>query len=1049
MATAQHSPITPPPSGDLTDPKLVCRNRLPPRAYFLPPEEDRISLNGRWDFSFFPTAQAAWASLAGSSSSSWTSIRVPGHWQLQGFGRPQYTNTRFPFPAEPPNVPAANPTGVYSRLVHIPLSWRGDGLDARLIRLRFDGVDSNYHLYVNEALVGYGKGSRNAAEFDITSNVLDAGDEPLRLLVIVYQWCDGSYLEDQDMWWLSGIFRDVQVLAFPRSARIEDYKVETMLDHQYRDAELHVDVQCPACEAQDMGLDLELRDPSNGRVLAEDHASFKTEAGGTASCQRVLQVASPNKWTAETPFLYELNLRLRDSKGREVQCITQRIGFRQVDIIKGNITVNGVPILLNGANRHDHHPRHGRAVPLSFIRRDLVLMKQHNINAVRCSHYPNAPEFYNLCDELGLWVMDECDVECHGFFDAVSLDLGFPDSTPYHEKKYECLPLAAKYTSDNPDWKDAYLDRLGRMYEGNKNHASIIIWSLGNEAFYGSNHKAMYDWLKRRDLGRPVHYEADKNAVSTDMYSYMYPPMSKLEHWAEHEGDGFTKPIVACEYAHSKGNGPGNLQEYQNLFRGKRRLQGGYIWEWQDHGLINTTPEGREFFAYGGDFGETLHDGKYCMDGVVNSAHDPTPGLSEYKKVIEPIEVTLQDGETLEIRNWYDFVGLGHCVASWTLVKCSPRTRKEAVIGSGIMTQLPEVPAHRSAVVPSPFRDVVLPALEPGDHVYGNISFSLKETRLWAPLGHEIAWAQFELAKAAFVPRALAPSGTVHVDRSVPGRLLVTGANFSIHFDTVLGHITQWTAQGRSLVAAGGGPRLGIWRPPTDNDAVLHALQWQRYGLDALEVSDVSFDVVEHEDGVEVAVRYRLAPPVVFSGFRVALVHRIDSSGGIKMDIKVDPIRATPSSLPRIGLDLCLAEDFEEVVWHGKGPGQSYKDSCAAARQGIFTSKIDDLDWLYEIPQENGNRSEVSWVTITDSYSGGLVARFEDSTFNFQASHYHPANITKSRHIHELIRQPTTYLRLDHDHHGLGNASISPYVLPPYELKNKPFSFKVDIRPTG
>ena len=1030
-----------PPTADLTTPKLLHRNRLEPRAYFLPSQDCRINLNGHWDFSYFGTPQEAWAALA-TDAITWDKIQVPGHWQLQGFGAPQYTNVRYPFPVDPPNVPIANATGVYQRLVEIPSTWTGNNV----IRLRFDGVDSSYHVYLNETLVGYSQGSRNVAEFDVTSLVDATQGKPLRLVVIVYQWCDGSYIEDQDQWWLSGIFRDVQVLSFPAAAHIEDYKVVTDLDDQYRDATLHVDVKCDASISEAMSIHFQLSDLYNGSIISEDRTNFQASGkDSSSSCHQTLKITNPKKWTAESPYLYNLGIRLFNATGHELQNICQRVGFRKVETIKGNITVNGVPILINGVNRHDHHPRLGRAVPLDFIRRDLVLMKQNNINAVRCSHYPNTPEFYNICDELGLWVMDEADLECHGFAEAVVKDQNRPDWTQWNKIKPQVVPLAANYTSNNPEWQDAYLDRMQRLVKSNKNHPSIIIWSLGNEAFYGCNHKAMYDWSKQYDPTRPIHYEGDKNAASADMYSYMYPSVGKLAHWAEFEGDDFTKPIVVCEYAHSKGNGPGNLKEYQDIFRTKRRIQGGYVWEWQDHGLINTNQNGVEYFGYGGDFGEKLHDSKYCMDGIVTSSHDPTPGLIEYKKVIEPIEVT-KKGDTLEIRNWYDFIDLGHCAVNWKIVKCCGPGEDEVVIASGTLP-LPNICPGQTVAIPSPFKELTNLSLQPGNYIYGNLDFTLKDSTSWANVGHEIAWAQFELAKADYKSPPLSSlAGRVTVDRSVPNRLVIAGPNFEIHFDTTWGQISQWLANGRSLLSENGGPKLGIWRPPTDNDLCGHALQWQKHGLDALEIMDVTVDSTEHDERAEVTVKYRLGAPTVLSGFSVTTIYTIDAAGGLKLGVDVSPITENPISLPRIGIDLELANDFERVKWHGKGPHQSYKDSDASARQGVFTSKISDLDFLYEIPQENGNRSQVKWVSITDAYSSGICARFKDKTFSFQASHYCPEDITEAKHIYQLERQTSTYVRLDLDHHGLGNASISPFVLPEYELKNKPISFTIELQ---
>ncbi|KAF9888946.1 hypothetical protein FE257_008115 [Aspergillus nanangensis] len=1052
--------FTPPPKGDLSDPNLLERNRLPSRAFFLPPEHRRINLNGQWQFSYFPTPTAAWSSVL-EATTEWKQIQVPGHWQLQGYGAPQYANVRYPFPVDPPNIPAHNPTGVYQRLVHIPEDWTND----YKLRLRFEGVDSCYHVYLDNQLLGYSQVSRNAAEFDITEHASTAQGRHMNLLVFVYQWCDGSYLEDQDQWWLSGIFRDVHVLAFPAAIHIEDFTLTTDLDALYKDATLTVDVEYAAISvSQDLALRIEVSDPHSGQVVSEDSVSFTTSATNKAgSHQRSLTVSNPKKWTAETPHLYEVCMTiLGGANDQEVlDSVRQRIGFRKVEVLRGNITVNGVAILLNGVNRHDHHPRYGRAVPIDFMRRDLLIMKQHNINAVRCSHYPNAPEFYDMCDELGIWVMDEADLECHGFIEAVIHDENYPAETSWSDIKHHCFARSSEFLSDNELWRKAYLDRAERLVKENKNHSSIIIWSLGNEAFYGSNQQAMYDWIKSYDPSRPVHYEGDKQALSADMYSYMYPSIRKLEHYADLEGDEFTKPIVLCEYAHCKGNGPGNLQEYQNLFRNKRRLQGGYIWEWQDHGLVTTTDSGEEYFGYGGDFGEKLHDGKYCMDGLVNSNHDPTPGLVEFKKVIEPVEVVQKAGDSgmLEIRNWYDFQDLSHCIATWKVVRCAgPQVRKELLVASGVLS-LPTVEAGQTVAIPSPFTSFASHGLQPGDYLYGNLTFSLKEDDSWAKAGHELAWAQFELARNEnLVPFPPFSKSRLTVDNSRLGIAVVKGATFEITFDTTLGVISRWISKGRNFLAEDGGPKLGIWRPPTCNDLHGHAQQWAKHGLDALQVSNVIVDYAERDkddDPIEITITYRLSPPVVLSGFSVKQVYTIDTSGAMTIAVDMAPVRSNPTSLPRIGLDLSLSETFNQVAWHGKGPHQSYRDSDASTRQGAFSSKIADLDCLYEIPQENGNRSQVEWMTITDTYgSSGLLARFvkgnnNTNKFNFQASHYYPEDITAAKHIYQLNPRPTTYLRLDYDHHGLGNASIKPFILPPYELRNEPVSFSVELRTIG
>jgi beta-galactosidase len=546
----------------------------------------------------------------------------------------------------------------------VPSSWAADDQ----LRLRFDGVDSAYHVWVNGVLVGYAQGSRNASEFDIGEYVYR--DKPNEVWVRVYQWSDGTYIEDQDQWWLSGIFRDVHLLAFPKEHRIEDWFVRTDLDAEYHDATLHTTVDVVAAKGATVSLTLSELWNHGGAVIGTAEASV----GDDSKVKLELKVQNPSKWTAETPYLYDVELSLKGTSAKPY-VVHQRIGFRKVELKKGLMTVNGVPIQLRGVNRHEHHPLFGRAVPIEFAKHDLLLMKRYNINAVRTSHQPNHPKFLALCDELGIWVIDEADLECHGFERAVLRAIEVAPNLTHEEKQALVVDRAAAFTSDNPSWEGAYLDRIRSMVQRDKNHASVIIWSLGNEAFYGRNHQAMYHYARKFDPGRLVHYEGDHEAETTDMYSYMYPGIDRLIKLAEEEGvkDGkYDKPIILCEYAHAMGNGPGWLHDYIAAFRKYDRLQGGFIWEWANHGLWkeNVEEPSKGFYAYGGDFGDVPNDSTFVMDGLLNSKHEPTPGLVELKKAYEPVELTIleEDGQgVLKIQNHYDFANLDNLVATYTV----------------------------------------------------------------------------------------------------------------------------------------------------------------------------------------------------------------------------------------------------------------------------------------------------------------------------------------------------------------------------------------------
>jgi beta-galactosidase len=639
---------------DYCNQNIVQRNRLPARSYFIP--SDSLLLNGLWKFHY--AANPLIAPDIGSKDIQWDDIEVPGHWQLQGYGHPHYTNVIFPFAVDPPFTPAENPVGTYRRSFRVPSSWN----EPCQLRLRFDGVDSAFHVFVNGQNVGYSQGSRNAAEFDITPYVdREMSNE---VAVRVYQWSDGTYIEDQDQWWLSGkhpwtimnpaskdshtagIFRDVHLMAFPAD-RIDDFFMQTTFDSEYNNATLKISLRL-SIEAP---ITIEARVCDKSSLVC---SKTQTVAAKISSLELNIPVSSPHKWTAESPYLYDLDLLLFPTgQGSQAQKVSQKIGFRQVEIIQGNVCVNGQRIMFKGVNRHDHHPTLGRAVPISFIEKDLFLMKKHNINAIRCSHYPSHPKLYDLCDRLGFWVLDEADLECHGFSRADGNTTNVKGDESQLEKAYL---RAAKYTSDNPDWRTAYLDRMVQLVERDKNHPSVIMWSLGNEAFYGCNQKAMYDYVKKYDPTRPVHYEGDRGALSADVFSYMYPDFHKLEEFAMAEGDEFTKPIILCEYAHAMGNGPGGLEEHQQLFYKYRRLQGGFVWEWANHGLWR---EDKQFYGYGGDFDDSPNDGKFVMDGLCYSDHTAGRGLLELKKVIQPAKFEIaQDEGIIRVTNLFDFTNL-------------------------------------------------------------------------------------------------------------------------------------------------------------------------------------------------------------------------------------------------------------------------------------------------------------------------------------------------------------------------------------------------------
>ena len=997
---------------DWCDQNIVHRNRLPARAWFLPDGANSLLINGRWKFHYTLSPESSIEQVPKLKESDWGHINVPGHWQLQGYGKPHYTNVQFPFPTCPPFVPSENPTGTYEREFSIPASWKD-----MLIRLRFEGVDSGFHVYLNGKEIGYSQGSRNCAEFDITSNVKPDNNV---LTVRVYQWSDASYIEDQDQWWLSGIFRGVRVLALPKT-HIEDYKVDTILDKAYKDATLKL--RATVQGSSEGSLSMKLLSPT-GEVVTESEKSTRPDADVSFEAK----VADPAKWTAETPTLYTLVMQFKVSSSI-VQTIQQRVGFRMVEMKNGNITVNGKDILFLGVNRHDHHPRYGRAVPMEFIKRDLLLMKQHNVNALRTSHYPNHPFVYDMCDEIGLWVMDECDLECHGFFTAVRQPMDMPGGLDYDERRDYTFPAAAEFTSDNPEWEKAYLDRMYSLVQRDKNHASVIMWSLGNESFYGRNHKAMAKWAREVD-SRPIHYEADTNAEVSDVFSYMYPAMEKVLHLAQAEGDSFKKPIILCEYAHAMGNSPGALQEYQDAFRKYRRLQGGFIWEWANHGLIKLNDKGEEFFGYGGDFGDIPNDGNFVLDGLLFSDHTPTPGIVELKKVFEPIEATYKAGK-LSITNHYDFISLDNITADWSLTQV--KGQSENLLSSGLL-KLPSVACGKTVEVDAPTSDL---GKGKGDR-WMYISFRYKNTNAWAKAGEQLAWAQYALEESKEYHKADEAGQPIKVDET-DNKISIKGGDFSFVFDKIIGQFVEWTSRNAPVADS---LKLGFWRAPLDNDMPMDLPHWQRFGVDTMSEQVRSIKLGQTKTEAKITVKSWITPPILAWGMDANVVYTIRSTG-LTIDTSLNPKGPCPKTLPRIGWDMRLQKDFTRTMWYGIGPGESYPDKKAAGHVGVHSLTVPELMVNYERPQENGNRSDVRWAYFGGQANGLVVD--SDRLFNFSAKNYTAYDLREAKHPYELQARENTYVSLDYKVRGLGTGACGPGVLPDYELPCAPATFKMNL----
>jgi beta-galactosidase len=919
---------------------------LAPRSAFAS-DAASLSLDGNWRFRLSPSVAVAPSDVERMDfdDSAWDELPVPSHWQLHGHGRPAYTNVDYPFPVDPPRVPSDNPTGDHRLRFDLPEDWP-DGPAV----LRFDGVDSCARIWLNGMELGVTKGSRLTSEFLVGALLRQSGNV---LAVRVHQWSAGSYLEDQDMWWLSGIFRSVTLLSRP-SGGIGDFWVRADYDHLTGLGTLLVE----------SGPDVRVNVPSLG--IADHPAGVPIEV-------------PVEPWSAETPRLYDGEL------STVAERVPVRIGFRTVSIEDGLLKVNGRRILFRGVNRHEHHPRTGRAQTRVTMIADIKIMKRHNINAVRTSHYPPHPMFLELCDEYGLWVIDECDLETHGFGE---LDwVGNP--------------------SDDPQWTDAYLDRMRRTVERDKNRPSVILWSLGNESGTGRNLALMSAWTRDRDPTRPVHYEGDAACEYVDVYSRMYASHEEVDQIGREPGI----PFLLCEYAHAMGNGPGGLLEYRELFEKYPRCQGGFVWEWIDHGLTRIDDQVREYFAYGGDFGETIHDGNFVIDGLVFPDRTPSPGLVEYAKVIEPVRITPSPGG-LRVSNHYDFRSLDHLSFSWVL-------EDDGIAAASGKLDVPSVPSGQSAEVPLP------PLPEVGGEGWLTVSATLASDTSWGRVGHVVAWGQLPVSPAPAAP-------------ALPAR----GPVFSTHGELVLG-AGEFDPHTGALTSLGGlpvrGPRLDVWRAPTDNDRESDARQWRAAGLHRMQHRVAG---VEHGDAL--VVHTRVAPPAL--GFGLLADYTWTAEGDrLRLRIDVTPDGEIPSPLPRLGVTMALPGELGAVEWFGGGPGEAYPDSRQAARIGRYSSTVDKLQTPYVFPQENGNRADARWLRLTNADGTGIRVD-GDPTFDFTARRWTAAELEAARHTTDLVAGDLVHLTLDVAQHGLGSASCGPGVLPQYRLLPQKTEFTLWFR---
>ncbi|MDF9278232.1 glycoside hydrolase family 2 TIM barrel-domain containing protein [Arthrobacter sp. EH-1B-1] len=1004
----------------ITDTAPGGGNRLPARSW-LRSDAPSLTLDGEWRFrllpgvpgtpggrGFLPQGEAPERMATEEyDDAAWDTLPVPSHWVLEGDGaysRPIYTNVQFPFPCDPPFVPDENPTGDYRRTFEIPAEW----VQAERIVLRFEGVESRYKVWVNGEEIGWGAGSRLAQEFDVTP-AFRAGTNTIA--VRVHQWSASSYVEDQDQWWLPGIFRSVTLQARPAGG-IEDFWLRT----GYHDGigTLDPEVIAPASSfpirlsIPELGIDVEWAKPADVAPL---------------------EVGSVQAWSAEIPQLYDATV------ASTTETIALRIGFRTVEIIGDQFLVNGRTVTFHGVNRHETHPEQGRVFDEDFAREDLLLMKRFNVNAIRTSHYPPHPRLLELADELGFWVILECDIETHGF------------------ERHDWVGNP----SDDPAWNDAYLDRIERTVERDKNHPSIVMWSLGNESGTGANLAAMSAWVHARDTGRPVHYESDYTGAYTDVYSRMYSTVPETETIGR-DGDTNpllgcsaaeaarqrTKPFILCEYAHAMGNGPGNLSLYEALVDRYPRLHGGFVWEWRDHGLRTRTSDGTEYFAYGGDFGEEIHDGNFVLDGLVLSDSTPTPGLYEFKAVVAPIRISFESPggkdagskPLLRVRNLRHTASTEDLTFRWRLED------NGETVASGELSILGQ---HGGPLEAGEEAVLALPTTGQGcrGEAWLTVEAVLAKNTPWAEAGHEISAAQMQLAERS------APAGP----RPVLGSLAPAVGTNRLELGPAV------FDDGRLVALAGltvEGPRLELFRAPTDNDrgrlvgsyidsdpwapdahgvpgngrpGPSSAERWHSAGLNRMHGRVES---IETKTGaVHVRTRYGAADQA-----RCVTVDETWQLDGQCLWLRIDllPSSGWEGVWPRAGVRFGLPDTVDGASWFGLGPHESYPDSVHAALVGRYQAGIDELPVKYGRPQETGHRSGLRSLDLrTGAHPWLRIDAFPDPQGRlpgFTLSRHTAQELATAAHPHELPASDRSWLYLDAAQHGLGTRSCGPDVWP-------------------
>ena len=997
---------------------VLHENTMPARAYYIPAskrmdnlvehreESDRMQLlNGTWKFQYFNSIYDIQDSFFEKNydTENFDEIQVPSVWQMAGYDTHQYTNIRYPFPFDPPYVPQDIPCGAY---VH-NFEYSRDEKASKAF-LNFEGVDSCFYVWINGSYIGYSQVSHMTSEFDVT-DVLQDGTNTVAVLVM--KWCDGSYLEDQDKFRMSGIFRDVYILKRPKQA-ISDYHIKTRIEDMLAKVEIEMKFYSP------LNVKISIED-RNGAVVAL--GSIAEE--GTA----VLEIASPELWNTENPYLYKLILET------ENEVIVDHIALRKIEIKDQVIYLNGQKIKFRGVNRHDSDPVTGFTISLEQLTTDLTLMKQHNFNAIRSSHYPNAPFFYEMCDKYGFMVIDEADIEAHGPFMIYR-----KEDTDYNRFKRWNEKIA-----DDPVWEEAIVDRVKLMVERDKNRFCIVMWSMGNESAYGCNFEKALEWTKNFDPDRITQYESARyrnydetyDYSNLDVYSRMYPALSEIQEYLDKDG---SKPFLLVEYCHSMGNGPGDFEDYFQMIQDNDKMCGGFVWEWCDHAIAHGTAEnGKTIYAYGGDHGEEIHDGNFCMDGLVYPDRTVHTGLLEYKNVYRPARVISYDKESgeLVLHNYMDFDDLKDYVKiSYEL------TQDGLVISKGILPEFSVAPHGEGKT------NLKINVPENGK-CYLKLIYHLKKELPLLNEDHILGFDEIEVSKEdtkcklaeKWIPKTVVDS-ELQVNEN-DTQIHIKGREFAYTIDKRTALFTEMKFAGREYLNHP--MELNIWRAPTDNDMYIKS-EWKKAHYDKAYTRAYTTEVVQGKHGVKITSHASVVAETVQKILDVTITWKIEAAGKIDADIAVTKDDEFPD-LPRFGVRMFLDKKLSAVRYFGMGPQESYCDKHQAASHGLYQANVDDLHEDYIRPQENGSHYDCEYVELNNSRYG-IVASAEKA-FSFNASYYTQEELEKKTHNYELIESDSVVFCVDYALNGIGSNSCGPVVLDQYRFDDVLFRFQFTLIP--